>query len=66
MGNPSSDFKHFHFYAAQSSPAMCGFSSTPASKLAGDPVFLRKSRVGASCSVCLRNENAELALLRIV
>jgi hypothetical protein len=29
--------EHFHFYSAQDRAAKCGFSSTPASQLAGDP-----------------------------
>jgi hypothetical protein len=29
--------EHFHFYSEQDRAAKCGFSSTPASKLAGDP-----------------------------
>ena len=29
--------EHFNFYSAQDKTAKCGFSSTPASKLAGDP-----------------------------
>jgi hypothetical protein len=31
--------EHFHFYSEQDRAAKCGFSSTPASKLAGDWSF---------------------------
>ncbi len=50
--------EHFHFYSAQEGAAKCGFSSTPASTLAGDPEFLRKSRHGSRYSVSTRSENA--------
>jgi hypothetical protein len=50
--------EHFHFYSVQGRSAKSGFSSTPASTLAGDPEFLGKSRVGSGCPVYTRSENA--------
>src|ERR1700733_5653158 len=40
-------FTHFHFYSAQASLAKCVFSSTRASKLAGDPGLEEKPRRGS-------------------
>ncbi len=36
--------EHFHFYSEQDRAAKCGFTSTPASELAGDPGFEEKPR----------------------
>jgi hypothetical protein len=36
--------EHFHFYSEQDRAAKCGFTSTPASELAGDPGLEEKPR----------------------